>query len=451
MQDSDPNRLSILLITDVFPPRSGGSGWSTYYLGKALSGRGHRVKVLRPRYDLRTARPMIRHTAYGGLQVEELALPGAPAWTRRVGLDRAWRERQAVRYLARRAARLVHVDGYNILHGQHKVSALAASTAALHARGARGGNAAVASVATVRDYWPLCPVSTRLFNTVEGKSVECKECHRLGRYLASVRAENKASVPSRLLTLARWIATWQAARSLARCDATVAVSRYVRDQLVLSGRVPGNRLYNIPNLVDLPSVDRALSGEWPLHDISPEQTFLLFVGKWDVNKGAAMLPEAIAQSEVKMPVVLLGEGPLKGSIEEEARCRGLDFRFFSWLDNDAVLRVMRSARALLFPSAWQEPLSRVLLEGCACGAAIVALDTGGTGDIITHGASGWLAPDMTSFVEGIRRVSAEDALNRALREGARRKAETVFAAPVVAAQMEQLYYNLLAELQEGTR
>src|SRR5437763_1592206 len=149
MQDSDPNRLSILLITDVFPPRSGGSGWSTYYLGKALSERGHQVKVLRPRYDLRTARHTIRHTEYGGLQVEELALPDAPGWTRRVGMDRAWREREAVRYLARRAARLVHVDGYNILHGQHKVSALAASIAV---RRARGDGAQVASVATVRDY-----------------------------------------------------------------------------------------------------------------------------------------------------------------------------------------------------------------------------------------------------------------------------------------------------------
>src|SRR5207248_1125463 len=148
--------------------------------------------------------------------------------------------------------------------GQHKVSALAASIAT---RRARDKGATVASVATVRDYWPLCPVSTRLFTSEDGQSFECKECHRLGRYLASVRGDDKVGVPSRLLTIARWITTWQAARSLARCDAIVGVSHYVRDQLVLSGRAPGNRLYDIPNLVDLPSVDRALSGEWPLHDI----------------------------------------------------------------------------------------------------------------------------------------------------------------------------------------
>ena len=72
-----------------------------------------------------------------------------------------------------------------------------------------------------------------------------------------------------------------------------------------------------------------------------------------------------------MPVVLLGDGPLKAEIEADAAPRGLDFRFYSWLDNDAVLRVMQAAQVLLFPSAWQEPLSRVLLEGCAAGAAIL--------------------------------------------------------------------------------
>src|SRR5439155_3576255 len=107
-----------------------------------------------------------------------------------------------------------------------------------------------------------------------------------------------------------------------------------------------------------------------------------FVGKLDVNKGAQMLPDLIEKSGVKMRLAIAGDGPLRPSLEQDAQLRGLDFRFYDWLDNDSVILLMRYARALLFPSAWQEPLSRVLLEGCAAGAAIVALDTGGTSDII---------------------------------------------------------------------
>src|SRR5438128_5330851 len=112
-----------------------------------------------------------------------------------------------------------------------------------------------------------------------------------------------------------------------------------------------------------------------------------------------------------MRLSIAGDGPLRPSLEQDAQLRGLDFRFYDWLENDAVIKLMRQARALLFPSAWQEPLSRVLLEGCAAGAAIVALDTGGTGDAIVHRESGWLAQDRRGFVEGVRQVVGDDHLN----------------------------------------
>ena len=127
----------------------------------------------------------------------------------------------------------------------------------------------------------------------------------------------------------------------------------------------------------------------------------------------------LKQAGVALPVVLAGEGPLKVQLAREAQALGLDFRFLDWLGNDAILRLMQAARVLLFPSAWQEPLSRVLLEGCAAGAAIVALDTGGTGDIIAHGESGWLATNRAEFAEGAKRVVEDDTLNLRIRAGAR--------------------------------
>jgi glycosyltransferase involved in cell wall biosynthesis len=88
----------------------------------------------------------------------------------------------------------------------------------------------------------------------------------------------------------------------------------------------------------------------------------------------------------------------------------------------------------------------VLVEGCAVGAAIVALNTGGTGDLIAHMHSGWLADDVDSFVEGIRQVVGDAGLNARLREGAKRVAEERLAAPVVCARMEQLYLTVLNEV-----
>jgi glycosyltransferase involved in cell wall biosynthesis len=251
-----------------------------------------------------------------------------------------------------------------------------------------------------------------------------------------------------LLAPLRWSAALSSSRRLSSCNATVAVSRYVRDELALSARIPGEKLYTIPNLVHLPSVRRAFSSKWPLDDISPDDTFALFVGKLDANKGANMLPAALKKAGVSFPVVLAGDGPLRAPLEREAQAAGLDFRFYDWLDNNAILRLMASARVLLFPSAWQEPLSRVLLEGCAAGAAIAALNTGGTSDIIIHDVSGWLASDPDDFAQGVHALATDDALNARLRAGARLMSETVFAAPVVSAEIESLYSSLLEDLPE---
>jgi glycosyltransferase involved in cell wall biosynthesis len=229
---------------------------------------------------------------------------------------------------------------------------------------------------------------------------------------------------------------------LERCDATIAVSRYVRDELAASGRVKPERLVTIPNLVHLHSVERALMGPWPVSDVLPEDRYALFVGKLDTNKGAHLLPGIMEHASLQMPLVLAGDGPLRDKLELEAESKRLDFRFHDWLDNDSILKLMRSATILLFPSAWQEPLSRVLLEGCASSAAVVAMRTGGTADIIRHGESGWLADDNAGLAEGARVVASDQALNARLRAGARRQAETTFSSERVAAQVEQLYERM---------
>jgi len=194
--------------------------------------------------------------------------------------------------------------------------------------------------------------------------------------------------------------------------------------------------------VALDSVDEALA-QGETESLASKGSYLLFAGKLDENKGAQLLPEIVEASGIRIPVLFAGDGPLQPMLQNEGRKRGLDFRFLDWLENDAVLRLMRGARCLLFPSCWQEPLSRVLLEGSAAGAAIVAMDSGGTTDVITHIVNGWLAHNTSEFIEGVRRVCLEDDLNQALRRGARETAVEKFSAPVVSRQVEDLYRDLL--------
>ena len=156
--------------------------------------RPHRA-VLRPGYDEPVPRPALRAETYDGLPVEWVLVPSPPSWAKKLGVRKTWQERTARRLLAKRAYKLAMTGNADILHGQHKVSVGAASVAAHKARADR---ATVASVATVRDDWPRCPVSTRLFTRRDGSGFECRDCQRFSR----IFARSQAQAASRLF---RWL------------------------------------------------------------------------------------------------------------------------------------------------------------------------------------------------------------------------------------------------------
>ncbi len=439
--------MRILLATDVFPPRSGGSGWSTYYLGRALGARGHTVQVVRPRFLGPEAapggQPQVHGVEYEGLPVVELRVPRG-----RGRVQRLWgREVIAPRRYAQLVGEIARRMNADLVHAQHTLSVPAAVGAADQAA-RRAGRLPV--VSTVRDYWPLCIYSTMQIPTMRNgvpSEQPCPQCWRTPDLLCCLwAAQGAASLRLWPGLPVRQAITAGQRRALAASDAVIAVSRFVAGELRRANAVSPQRLHVLPNLVDVAHVERivATAPPWEQVGLAADAPFLLFVGKLEPNKGAQLLPAALRAAGVgpDLPVVLAGDGPLEGWLRREGIAdAGLDLRF-AYLDNDDVLRLMARAAVLLFPSAWNEPLSRVLLEGCAAGACILALDTGGTPDAIT-GESGVLVPDMAAFARELRAL-LDDAPRRArLRQGARAIARARFDEPVVISQVEALYERVL--------
>jgi glycosyltransferase involved in cell wall biosynthesis len=202
-------------------------------------------------------------------------------------------------------------------------------------------------------------------------------------------------------------------------------------------------------MVDLAAIEHAIAQ--PLITPGLESPFVLFVGKLERNKGAHLIPEvvrAIGMNE-GYSVVIAGDGPLKPEIESALQALGVRARFLEWVDHDEVLRLMARCSILLYPSAWGEPLTRVLLEACACGAPMVAMPTGGTADIITDGLNGLLAPSATLLGRRAEELLANPDLRQQLSAGARRVARERFAVPAVIGRVEALYQHLLARYESA--
>jgi glycosyltransferase involved in cell wall biosynthesis len=170
---------------------------------------------------------------------------------------------------------------------------------------------------------------------------------------------------------------------------------------------------------------------------------VLYAGKLAPNKGVQYLLPALAEAGVRWPLVIAGDGPLRASLEAEARARGLRVDILGWRDRNEVWAWMRHASLLAFPSYGPESLSRVLIEAAALGTPIAAMNTGGTPDIITPRVTGLLSPDRQSFARDLAELAADEPLRARLGSAARADVHTRFSATSVVERVEHVYRSLL--------
>ncbi len=86
-----------------------------------------------------------------------------------------------------------------------------------------------------------------------------------------------------------------------------------------------------------------------------------------------------------------------------ATCPGFEAVYLGHLDYDATDELFAQSDIVVVPSRWPEPLGAVALEAMAAGAAVVASQVGGLGDIIVHGRNGLhaTAGDVDSFAAAL--------------------------------------------------
>jgi glycosyltransferase involved in cell wall biosynthesis len=387
--------MRIALVSEVYPPRAGGAGWSTRALALALRAAGHDVRVVTT-----SAGP----EDLDGLSIERLHVAGR----KRFAAARAFA--RAVRSLA----------GDTVIHAQHSLAALGSLAAG------RDPHVAV----TVRDHWPVCFWSTRLSH-----DQPCPACGigPMTRCLAGrVRAPAPASWAA--IPYMRWDLGVKRA-ALRRAGAVIAVSEAIAAEVRSAGR---SVVEVIANIVDPLELEAA--GKVPTVFPLPER-FLLFVGKLATNKGAHLLVPAVAAARTGLPLVVLGEGPLARSMKHDALAAGVPLILRGWVHRQDVLSVLARATALVFPSVWAEPLSRVLLEALALGTPIAAMATGGTREIVTDGENGLLADDLDHLARAVARLGEDEALRRRLSQGARGRARE-FSPEALVPRYEAVYRSL---------
>ncbi len=171
------------------------------------------------------------------------------------------------------------------------------------------------------------------------------------------------------------------------------------------------------------------------------------------SKGNEYLVEAARQVLERRPAArffLAGEGPLRSSLEAQAREARLGDRF-------VFLGFVRDVAGLLsafdidvFPSLWEgTPLT--VFEALAAGKAIVATDADGLVDVLADGRDALIVPkrDAAALADRIVRL-IDDPAERARLSAAARETAARYDIAAFVRKMERLY-DLLHEVSRATR
>ena len=151
---------------------------------------------------------------------------------------------------------------------------------------------------------------------------------------------------------------------------------------------------------------------------------VLFVGGLDkahAFKGVGNLLKAVAQLDVKTHILIIGDGDLRASYEEEAKRLGIDRRthFLGRVDDATVIDAYRSADVFAFPSTNRaEAFGLVALEAQACGLPVVASDLPGLRTVVRPQETGLLVKpgSVEELAQGLHRVLSDRAFRQRLSE-----------------------------------
>jgi glycosyltransferase involved in cell wall biosynthesis len=229
-----------------------------------------------------------------------------------------------------------------------------------------------------------------------------------------------------MLTIHGALSTWQGT-----VDMYIALTEFARQKFVQGG-LPAEKITIKPNFVS-PTPE---AGEG-------RGKYALFVGRLSQEKGVDTLLAAWDNLKGKVPLKIVGDGPLAANVAKAAE----KFREVEWLGRqpeDRVLALMKDAQTLLFPSVWYEGFPMVIAEAYAVGLPIIASDLGSMSSLIDHGHTGlhFRPGDPKDLAARVEWASTHPAELKQMRKGARAEFEAKYTAEKNYSRLIEIYESV---------
>jgi glycosyltransferase involved in cell wall biosynthesis len=147
--------------------------------------------------------------------------------------------------------------------------------------------------------------------------------------------------------------------------------------------------------------------------------YVLSVGRLEANKRVGLIIAALARVDSRVRLVIVGDGPLRPQLEENATAAGVEHRvvFTGPIDEAHLVRLYAGALAIVFPP-FDEDYGYVTLEAFLAHKPVVTTtDAGGPLEFVDDGINGFVTPpDAEALGAALATLAADRGRARALGE-----------------------------------
>jgi glycosyltransferase involved in cell wall biosynthesis len=209
----------------------------------------------------------------------------------------------------------------------------------------------------------------------------CEECLDFGagraiRYGCYRKSPLASAALAAMQKLHRAAHTWTGA-----VDGLMAPTEFLRQKLI-SGGLRAEKIHLKPNFLH-PDPGVSIG----------RRDFALFAGRLSQEKGLRTLLQAWQLIDRRIPLRIVGDGPLRRELESFAESAGLNnVRFLGLQSHEQVLELLKQARLAVFPTQCYEGFPLGLVEAFACATPLIASRLGAVRELIEDGRTGFLFP-----------------------------------------------------------
>jgi glycosyltransferase involved in cell wall biosynthesis len=226
----------------------------------------------------------------------------------------------------------------------------------------------------------------------------------------------------------RLLGTWRR-----KVDLFIALNEFMRSKAIAGG-LPAERIVVKPNFV---GNDPGLGGG--------QGGFALFTARLNPEKGVAELLAAWRRLGARIPLKIMGDGPLTEMVKQAAATTpGIEYIGRRPLAE--FYELLGQASFFMFTSTWYEGFPRVINECYARGTPIVASAIGPIAEVVADGRTGlhFRPGDVDDMVAKVEWLLDHPAEHARLRAGARAEFELKYTAEGGLKQLLAAYERAIA-------